>query len=271
MSEQELEQEIDLQALANQEQEAEVEQEEEAPQLSEVEQKAFDQGWRPQEDFKGPEDNWKTAKEYVRDGEWIEKLNELKGDISKQQREFDQRLENTNKLNEARRQAEIKKLKADQRNAVDMSDTEAYDQAQSSIEQLENEGVEAPAQQQGKDPVIAEWEAKNPWINEAGNDKSIYAQGVWNNYVQANPNATNQQALAHVDSKIETLFPAQKGNPRRQQPNTTENNNRRPSNKSKTLSMSDLTASERQDYDLFGSTMFTEAEFLKTVADTRAK
>lgn len=272
MDNENIEQEIDLQALANQEQEAEVEQEEEVQQMSELEQKAFDQGWRPQEEFKGPEDNWKTAKEYVRDGEWIEKLNELKGDISKQQRDFDQRLENTNKLNEARRQAKIKKLKSEQRDAVDMSDTDAYDKAQAGIEELEKGIVETTApQQQGKDPVITEWETKNPWINEQGNDKSVYAVGVWNNYVQANPSATTQQALAHVDSKIAALFPATNSNPRRQQPNTTENTSRRPSSKNKSLSMSDLTASERQDYDMFGSDMFTEAEFLKTVADTRAK
>ena len=86
-------------------------------QLNDVEQKAYDQGWRPQEDFDGPEDNWKTAKEYVKDGEWLGKIRDLNQKIDNQQKDFDSRLENTNKLNEARRQSEISDLKSKQREA----------------------------------------------------------------------------------------------------------------------------------------------------------
>ena len=42
--------------------------------LTPLEQKAHDQGWRPEEDFKGDAGSWKTAKEYVKDGEWLAKI-----------------------------------------------------------------------------------------------------------------------------------------------------------------------------------------------------
>lgn len=270
---QEVEQEnIDLQALAEQGQEQEVEQKE-APQLSAIEQKATDQGWSPEEDFNGPAENWKTAKEYVRDGEWMTQMNELKGEISSQKKQFDDRLDNVNKYNAAQTEAKIKALKSQQRDAVDVSDTDAYDKAQGEIDDLQAQQApkDTPADQPGKDPAIAAWEAKNTWFNDVSDERGSVAVGVWTAFVQQNPNASIDQALAHVDSRIEHLYPSSNDNPRRNQPNTTENNSRRPARKGKALTMGDLTSDEKGEWNLFGSQMFTEEQFLKTVADTRKK
>jgi hypothetical protein len=89
-----------------------------------------------------------------------------------------------------------------------------------------------------------------------------------------NPKATAQQALEHVDGRIgkSKLFATNKEiNPRRNQPNVTENNQRPAKRQSKELSMADLTVAETNQWNQFGSTMFTEKEFLKTVKDTRVK
>ena len=58
-------------------------------QLTATEQEAYDQGWRPQVDFDGPEDNWKTAKEYVRDGKFLATIKELSQKVDKQAKDFD--------------------------------------------------------------------------------------------------------------------------------------------------------------------------------------
>jgi len=125
------EENIDLAALANAEDQEVVIEEE--SKLSETEQKAFDQGWRPQADFEGPEDNWKTAKEYVRDGEFLATIRELNQKVDNQKADFDQRLQNSNKLHEARRLKEISDLETQKRDAVRTSDTEAYDDAEEQI------------------------------------------------------------------------------------------------------------------------------------------
>lgn len=243
---------------------------EEAPQLSGTEQKAFDQGWRPQEEFDGPEENWKTAKEYVKDGEWISKVNELNRKIDAQKSDFDERLENTNKLNEARRQTELKALQQAQRTAVEEADTTAYDNAQAQIDDLEKQVV-TPTPGNQPNPTIAAWEEKNPWINEKGNEKATVAQGIWNTYNTQNPTATAEQALAHVDERIGKLYPSA-DNPRRQQPDTNETPARRSKPKGKGLSMDDLTPAERGEWNSFGKMMFkTEDKFLKVVADARKK
>ena len=118
---------------------------EEGPKLTATEQTAYDQGWRPEEDFEGKEGNWKTAKEYINHGEFIGQINDLKRQVNAQKTDFDERLDNTNKLNEARRKSEINDLKKAQREAVEMGDTDAYDKSQDKIDNLEKQPEAAPA------------------------------------------------------------------------------------------------------------------------------
>ena len=243
--------------------------EDQGPQLSEAEQRAYDQGWRPEEDFEGKGD-WKTAKEFIRDGEWMGKIKDLNQRFDSQKREFDDRLENANKLNEARRESEVKELKRQQRDAVEMGDTDAYDASQSKIDDLEKQVVEPGPVAAGKDPAIASWEADNAWINEPGNEKAQVAQGIWSNFISQNPAATTQQALAHVDERINNLYPSASGNPRRSAPNTAETPKKSPQRKGKDLTMNDLTSSEQGEWNQYGKVMFkTEKAFLKAVTDAR--
>ena len=242
----------------------------EALNLSTTEQKAYDQGWRPQEDFSGAEDNWKTAKEYIRDGEWLAQLKEANQKTDRLEREFNDRLENTNKLNDARRNSEIADLKKQQREAVDLADADVYDNAQKKIDSLEAEAFTPVVP--GKDPAIEAWESSNPWINDESDERTAVAQGIFNNYTAQNRSATVAQALAHVDGKINKLYPSDNTNPRRDQPNATENVKRTPQRRNKELSMADLTQGETNEWNQFGKMMFkTEKAYLKAVKDARVK
>lgn len=274
-AEQGQEENIDLNALAQQGGDQDDQQEErqqEAAELSATEQKAFDQGWRPEDDFEGEKDNWKTAKEYIKDGEWIGKINDINSKMDDQQRQFDERLSNANKLNDARRKSEVESLRKEQKTAVSKADEDAYDAAQVKIDAIDQQAQDetATTQQPNVDPVIAAWEVKNPWINDAASTKAAVAQGIWNSYLNLNKSATSIQALAHVDAEINKLYPSTNGNPRRDQPNVTENQQRKPRRTNKDLTMSDLTSDEQQQWNQFGKTIFkTETAFLKAVKDTR--
>lgn len=276
--EQAQDEQIDLAALAQQGGDIEnqggqeEQQQEETVDLTATEQTAFDQGWRPQDDFEGDQDNWKTAKEYIKDGEWIAKLNATNKKLDDQQRQFDERLSNANKLNEVRRKSEIESLRIDQSNAVNDADREGYDAAQVKIDAINKQSQDEvdTTTSQSKDPDVAEWETKNPWINDTGNIKTAVTQGIWNSFLQQNPAANSKQALAHVDTELEKLYPSNNSNARRSQPNSTESQQRRSRRSSKDLSMSDLTNEEQQQWNQFGKSIFkTEKAFLKAVTDTR--
>lgn len=240
-------------------------------QLSPIEQKAYDQGWRPQEDFSGDKDSWKTAREYVQYGEIMSLTKQNKKDNENLRRDFDERLENTNKLNEARRKSDIADLKKQQRDAVEMADSEAYDSTQKKIDDLEAQ-TEVTQSVPGKDPAITEWESNNAWINDPNDERAAVAQGIFTNYTAQNKGATIEQALAHVDGKINKFYPSDNTNARRDAPNTTENVTRKPARRNKELTMNDLTSSEKQEYNMYGKSMFkTDKAFLKAVKDARVK
>tara|TARA_R110000751_G_scaffold304039_1_gene419197 strand:+ start:205 stop:1011 length:807 start_codon:yes stop_codon:yes gene_type:complete len=244
--------------------------EQEAPQLNETEQTAYDQGWRPEEDFEGKEGNWKTAKEYIKDGEFIGKINDLNRRMDAQENDFNQRNENNNKLHEARRKSDIEDLKKAQREAVNSADEELYDKAQAKLDSLE---AEANKTSPGKDPAITAWEAKNAWINDPNDEKAAIAQGIWNNYANQNPNSTAQQALEHVDARLGKLYPV--NNPRRDQPDSNETPVRKPRQNNKDLTMNDLSPKEQSEWAQLGPTgagIFKDQKsFFKAVKDTRVK
>ena len=136
--------------------------------LTAIEQKASDQGWTNKKDFKGNEDNYKTAKEYVRDGEWMAKFKRVESKVTDQQNAFDERIANVNKLNKVKTGREIAKLRAGQRDAVDDRDTEGYDDKQKQIDELEKDAEEANKSDKVESkstealhPSIAAWNEKS--------------------------------------------------------------------------------------------------------------
>jgi len=264
------EEEIDLEQIAADEVDNKKEVPKEEVQLSEVEQKAHDQGWRPEDEFEGPEGNWKTARDYVRDGEFIATIKGLNQKIDNQKVDFDQRLENSNKLHEARRKKEISDLKSIQREAVSVSDTDAFDNAQKEIDELEKVPAETKTTV-SDDPIITAWEIKNPWITDVNDERRPVAQAIRDQFFIKHPTASTSQMLTHVDDRIGKLYPVNNDNPRRNQKTVNETGTKRGKKGGKELTMSDLTQDEKSDWNQFGQSMFKdEAEFLKAVKDTRA-
>jgi hypothetical protein len=243
-------------------------QQEGQPDLSPAEQKAWDDGWRPEDQFDGKAENWKTAGEYNLYGEMQTQVRDAKAETRRAQSDMDSRIASLNKLHSAQQAAAINDLKAQQRQAVEEADTVKYDQLQT---QIENTAVVEPVAPQ-IDPTIADWNAANPWIDD-GSDKASQAQ-MFFSQAAAKPGATTQSALAFVNDQISKLYPEQQQqtNPRRESATMTEQSlqPRQRQRAGKELSMNDLTAQESREYELFGKSMFKdEKQFLKSVADAR--
>ena len=268
------EENIDLAALANAEDQSinneDTDNQNEDLNLSEIEQEAYDQGWRPESEYTGKEGNWKTPITYIVDGKYYDEMKSNHAEMKQMKVDFDQRLENSNKLHVARTAREISDLKAQQRDAVMTSDTESYDDAQKQIEKLEEAPVEVK-KSQTVDPVISEWESKNAWINDLTDERTPVAQGIWNQYIAKNPTASNAQAIAHIDERMGVLYPTKNSNPRRNQQNTNETPTNRSRKSSKSLTMGDLTQEEKNDWNMFGNMFKDESTFLKAAKDARVK
>lgn len=244
---------------------------EEMPDLSPAEQKAWDDGWRPQDQFEGNPENWKTAGEYNLYGEMQTQVRDAKAETRRAQQDMDNRIASLNKLHAAQQESAIADLKAQQRQAVEEADTDKFDRLQT---QIDNTAVEPVAETTpGKDPAITAWEAKNTWVMDPNDPKTIDANNFFN-VAASKPGATAESALQEVDQKLAKLYPDQQAqsNPRREMPSMTEQS-RQPRSRQrsgKELTMNDLTSAERNDWEKFGKLMFTdEKQYLKSVSDAR--
>jgi hypothetical protein len=268
MSDDNLAQEMNEELLPENLEQLASEQQEAQPDLSPAEQKAWDDGWRPEDEFEGKPENWKTAEAYNLYGEFQVDVRAAKAETRRVQQEADERFANLNKYHEGKRKAEIADLRAQQRQAVEEADTARFDQLEKQIENTA--AVETTTPQ--VDPTIADWNTANPWIND-GSDKAQDAQG-WYQRASVQPGATAQSVLAYVDKRIAEVYPEQQTptNPRREMPSMAEQSHqpRQRQRAGKELTMNDLTAQESKEYEQFGKEMFKdEKQFLKSVADAR--
>ena len=173
---------------------------EEAEPSQEAEQnyeaEARKQGWKPKEEFDGPQDKWRPAKEFVDRGNEdprilrsrVDKLDKLyegvkkqwQADLKAKEAEFNERVERHSRMAERalreQRQTYEQQIAAAKREATLTGDVERYDQ----IEQHER----AVKQQWARDdketapqaqttaraptpaPEVNNWIAKNPWFNK---------------------------------------------------------------------------------------------------------
>lgn len=242
-----------------QEQVAEQAPEKEDRQLSPIEEEALAEGWKPKEEFDGDPDKWVSAREYVRYGKLQKTMNTMKAD-------FDSRLREVNQYHEMQKQAAISELKAQQKLAVRGGDEEAFDAIQQRIDQFEQSQSKV-----SKDPVVAAWEERNPWIMNQEDPRTVDANALYVSIKARKPNISESEALAYVDERLAKLHTPT--NPRRDVPPRTETGGQRSTGKSNgKLHWGDLSESDLRDWKNFGETMFkTKDAFLKAVSDARKK
>lgn len=256
--------EVENDEVANKDESIEVE-------YTPLEQEAMKDGWTRKEDWteagKDPE-RWKSPHEFVEYGKLKAALDSTKRAQDEMKSDFDGRIKSLNKKHEADTLIKIQELKEQQRAAVEQADTDAYDKAGKELENLEKPKAEdAPPE---KDPVIAEWEKKHEWINDTTDSRAMAANGIWNSYIQANPNSTNQQALAYLDKELDKLGIVKPlSNSRRDSPSENERTTIVPK-KSGKVTMSTITAEEKEQWkqypQFFGN---DEKVFLKAIEDSR--
>lgn len=225
-----------------------------------IEKEAMEMGWKPEDEFEGDKDKWTPAREYVKYGKLQQANKELHAKIERIGRDFDHRTAELNKLHQAQMEIKIAELREQQRVAVSEADTDKYDQVQKQIDDLQ-------VKPEIKDPLVAEWETNNAWINNPNDPKTYAANGIYNNYLATNPGATTAQALKFLDEKLAETFPDV--NPRRNTAPTTETSEK-PRQK-RGITMNDLTQEERDLWRSAGVHLFNNDEkvFLKACEDAR--
>lgn len=172
---------------------------ESAAQRTDMEARASRQGWRPLSEYRGKPGGWKTAKQFLDDGEnylpfvqkelreskqTIDRMgNEIEGmrtEMASTRADMQKLLEFSRKANQAGYDRAVRDLKAQQREAVAAGDTVKYDEIEGQLGAMEDardEAQDPPAPAPAGDPppkpraaaaVPSEYDAfiaDNPWFN----------------------------------------------------------------------------------------------------------
>lgn len=190
-----------------------------APEESQtIEQKAMAMGWDP--NHKGP--SFVSAKEYVERGSFFRK-------IDAQNKKIDELMSVVKQLDAHNRQVQtaaynqgIQDALKKRREAVEIGDVQAYDQAEAELNRLKQnapkpEATTTPQQQPGVSQDMLDWVEENKtWFNNSTKENMRMvkeADGLFVLESQENPNLSHKEILSIVKDKLIKLHPDKFENP----------------------------------------------------------
>jgi hypothetical protein len=198
----------------------------EAAQATETDTKARKMGWVSQDEWKGAEDKWRPAAEFVERGENIVPI--LKDRLDKMEADYNLVLKsNANEIKQIKQQAyddalakfesETEALEVKELQAFDEGDTEGFKKIKKDQKALKEpvkpKVVEtAPAES----VVFVDWAEKNKWYK----DDSLLqrnANMIGEQIQAANPGIDETKFYGMVEAQIREEFPDKFTNPNRQE------------------------------------------------------
>ena len=144
----------------------------EPAQLSEVEQRAMEMGWRPKEEFDGDEDSFIDAKEFVRRKPLFDKIETQSKEIKNVRKAIEALQQHYTAREAAAVEQALAKLRTARKEAIADSDGESFDAIDTEIKRVEKESerLKALDKQEPEAPEIhpefAAWTNRNRWYND---------------------------------------------------------------------------------------------------------
>ena len=159
------------------EEEADESEEEEAP--GEVDVLAGEMGWAPEDKWRGNPEDWVDSKTFMRRGPEILKETLRRQDATPEQVRADLSVLRTRDETRDARALERARttLLAHQREAVELGDTDTFDQTTAQIAELDKESAPAPAADPDSDPAYMAWAKDNAWYGDDV-EATAYAESI---------------------------------------------------------------------------------------------
>lgn len=210
------------------------------PEQSDTETRARAMGWVPKDQFRGPPENWRDADEFVRRGEeelpilrernrsMAREHAEMKARIERQEREFNERVQRQEGMARIALQRQRENIEAQyeaaMRGAVEMGDTQRYDQltrdkdlALGHFDRQVYETVTPKHDPYQPEPLppqvqaeVSVWTQQNPWFT-ADPVLNQYAQIVHMQLNREKPGMTLRENLEQVARDVRQRFPEKFG------------------------------------------------------------
>lgn len=186
---------------------------ENTPQYTEVEQKAMEKGWRPQTEWQGPAEEWRTAKEYLDRGSFYEKINNQRKEIQELRSGITEAQEHLRKLRESNERQRLESLEYQKRQALEEQDLyqamevdKQITQVQTEIENITKPKPQEPQYDPDADAIFEEWKEDNPWFGK-DTELTALANALGYNYRQSNQGATPREVFDYVSRQVKAVHP----------------------------------------------------------------
>lgn len=189
--------------------------------LTPIQQKAVDQGWKPKEQFQGEPDDFIDAAEFVRRGELFEKIERQSREVKQLKDALVAFKQHHTKVKEAEYNRALKAVEAARKQAFDEGDRDKFFALEQQMDSIKDEA--ALVKEAAKEVVepstpqaLEVWAEKNSWY------QSNRAMTAFADRVGAELHAkgyTLEQALREIDAEVRKEFPEKfQGNRRPPQP-----------------------------------------------------
>ena len=179
-------------------------------QLTEVEQRAIEQGWRPKEQWDGNPEEWRSAKEFVDRGELFSKIHDLSSENRQIKEALKGLLDHHKKVKETEYQRAIDALRQQKREALETGDAAAVVQVEEAIDIVkqkqaeEKEKKETPVQN-APSPTYLSWVQNNEWYVR-DQEMRQFADEIGVGYFNRNPGVTEAELYNYVAKRVKQTF-----------------------------------------------------------------
>lgn len=183
------------------------------PQLSDVEQRAVELGWKPESEFKGDKSEFRSAREFLERGEMIGKIRTQSKQIQAVEQALKAVADQNKKVFANGYQKAIQDLKAQRREALADGDLVRAEDISEEIENKKEEAHRAMqeiakpiAQVPQVDPEHEAWLETNQWYNDKVMQK--FADSVAIEFIREHDGqVTSKQVRQYVTKTVKEEFP----------------------------------------------------------------
>lgn len=239
-----------------------------APELTAVEQKALEMGWRPKSEFEGDEDDFIDAQEFVRRKPLFEKIDHVGKELRETRKALKALQEHHQKVKEAEYQNALKQLRAEKKQALEEGDADRLIEIDEQIAEAKAADVAVRTQIQQEaskpHPNFVAWVQKNQWYQSDVELRSV-ADQIGTAYAAKNPETNPDDVLKYVEQRIKKLYPENFRNPNRERPSAVEGRTQTQAHEKKDgISDYPLTDEERKVMNTFiRQGIMTKEEYIK--------
>ncbi len=252
--------------------------EEVQPAISESERAAREKGWRPKEEFEGNAAEWVDHEEFHRRTPLFDKISKQNKTLKDLNAKIIALVEHNQNLEKRTREKVLAELKQQRKEAVQYGDTEAFDEVEKRIEEVQAEELSlkiddepaAPAEpvQEIPQPIKDFAERNDSWFEK---DKEMTDYAVYKVQSLTNQGIAINDALEQAEAAVKATFAAKlapaasRTNPNKSRPSPVLSGSTESRPKGKQFS--DLTSDQKQVWYAMKNSGMSLADFMKQIED----